>query len=217
MRAVEYPVQLRRGRLDEVRLLRRAHLCHIRAEGRAVRQGVGQNGHAAEHRSPCGGVGLVDGEQPGGGGGVGRGGEELQQPPVVRRMGGVQPKQRRRQKRMRAGAVFLKVDEAVAVGIEVGVLFLWVQPVKSLPIIGHAVPVAVEAFHQVVHAVAAGPRPPVCQRGHAGFEIHRLPRRATMHAAQPADAGEFVAGELPRVAVHDERVLGVKVVGVDIG
>ena len=118
---------------------------------------------------------------------------------------------------MRASTVFLKVDEAIDVGIEVGVLFLRIQPVKSLPIIAHAIPVAVEALHQVVRAEAAGPRPPVCQRGNAGLEIHRLPRRAPVHPPQPADAGEFVAGELPRVAVHNERILGVKVVGIDIG
>ena len=39
---------------------------------------------------------------------------------------------------MRASTVFLEVDEAIDVGIEVGVLFLRIQSVKSLPIIGQA-------------------------------------------------------------------------------
>ena len=76
--------------------------------------------------------------------------------------------------------------------------------------------VAVEALHQVMHAEAAGPRPPVRQRGTAGLEIHRLPRRAPVHPAQPADAGELVVGDLPSVAAGDERILGVIIEGVDV-
>ena len=68
-----------------------------------------------------------------------------------------------------------------------------------------------------MHAKATGPRPPVCERRNAGLEIHRLPRRSPVYPAQPTDAGKLVGGELPCIAGCDEWILGVKIVGVDIG
>ena len=44
---------------------------------------------------------------------------------------------------MRARTIFLEVNKTIYVGIEIGILFLGIKAVKSLPIIGDAVAVAV--------------------------------------------------------------------------
>src|SRR5438874_4646952 len=58
-----------------------------------------------------------------------------------------------------------------------------------------------------MRGVAAGPVLPARRRLDRRFQIHGLPGRAAMHAAQPAEIWKSVGWKVPVIGLRDQRVL----------